>query len=769
MRSHAQAVAAIALALSFYIISTPVMGADVTIRKVADPMTEVPDGDTIELIYSAQLDVDRTVFEADTSAPLNGIWVEAAGEIQEIVDTQTLIPGRGDAFTRFGEYSHHDGLTVFYGEHPEFCDLGQCGGLYEAGPGGLTLIADLDTLMPDRSTEFELLDSPVVTGEGLAFRGATFTDIFSFGFGVYADLGAGLITVADWETPTPSGSGTLLFDFFGSRIDIYAGEVFFYATNTADYQTGYYAWQAATGTYRVLRDAATVVPGTQTPFDTVDKDTFTDGTYAFVGTHGGSPDESLYADFGDGLTEIVSANELAAEWFSGPVAFLTVSAGAGTVAFTAADTERPADDRLFMYRHADRSLSSILGSGDLVDGRYVDYVQLDRRGADGESVALKAEFKDTLRTELYVASLFAPRRHLIEGPDVDGNGYGEMILLRQDPSDRSYEIQVRDASTGGIFSTIPLGTDPVYDLAVIQTPGETPRVATYTRNTSGRLLVKIYALDDGTLIRSIQLWKNMRPIAMTILSDLNGNGAPEVAAMAESSKPFVRLQVIDTDTEELLNALVHGSSLRPVDVLATQDIGAGSAPELVIMGIVRSTAKVRFIVQDAGDGMILSDFFAGFDDKAPVFDATIVDDVSGDGVPDLVLARQRLAQGKAGYEIRDLLTGASTSERMPVTDSRPVRATPLQDVTGDGKPELGLLLVAPGGASRVEIHDVSGNTRLDTIEMLAIDNATDLTTTPDIDDSGHQEVVTLGRYFDIDMLELHDIVDGTALRYYFVP
>jgi hypothetical protein len=256
---------------------------------------------------------------------------------------------------------------------------------------------------------------------------------------------------------------------------------------------------------------------------------------------------------------------------------------------------------------------------------------------------------------------------------------------------------------------------------------------------------------------------------MTVLPDMNGNGAPEIAAMAETSQPFIRVKILDSKTGEELNVISHGKSLRPVAIFAIDDLNASGLPEVVIMGVVRSTAKVRIIVQEAGDGTILSDFFAGYEDKAPVLDAMLIEDISGNGTPEIVLARSRPALGKATYEARDLLSGLSVTEKTWVTDSRPLRVTGIEDLTADGKAEIGLLMVAPEGDTQVRIYDLITNSLVESMDMLALGHGRGLVTTPDIDASSSEELVVFGEHFGADLLEIRDCADGDPLRYYFVP
>jgi len=763
----------IAAAVPIFLFPRLAQGEDVIFEQVAGPNTEAPGGGYYQYLHSASLDEERAVFQAQTSLYVDGIWAYEKAKFTTVADTDTLVPGSVVHFSAFDVPVQHAGETAFFGQYPEYCDLGPCGGIFRAGSAGLTRIADTNDTVPDRNDTYEYLSQPAIGEDGVAYRGGMVIQPQGYPeyvYGVYADLGSGPVTVADWETPTPFGTGHLYLDYYEGHIAVYQGEVYFQAYNTGNYRDGYYAWDALSDTYRVLRNAETLVPGTQSYFDWATGDAFRNGTFAFIGDYWTDDyQQGVFADFGEGLTTIVSDDELSSDWYGGEVEIESLAVNGDTLAFTVYDYWYYGANRLYLYRHSDETLYPIIGSGDTLDDRVVERVDLYWDGAGDEAVAFLVQFRDHWERELYVASLHTPKHDVLAGPDMDGNGYDEVILLRQESDDHSYLLQVRDAFTGGMSAMISLGDFPVYDIALVENAGQAAEVAVYGKKHNGRLIVKFFSLADGSFLRTLSLWKDMTPIAMAVLPDMNGNGAPEIAAMAETSQPFIRVKIFDSLTGDELNTISHGKSLRPVSIFTTDDLNASGAPELVIMGIVRSTAKVRLIVQDAADGTVLSDFFAGYDDKAPVLDEMLVDDLGDTGAPEILLSRARLEQGKANYEARDLLSGSIVVDKKWVTDDHPLKVTAVEDLTADGRPEIALLMVAPDGKTQIRIHDLATNSLVDTMDMLSIEAGWGLITTPDIDASQTEELVALGEHFGADMIEIRDCADGDPLRYYVVP
>lgn len=151
----------------------------------------------------------------------SGVYTNIGG-LQVVADTQTPIPSGAGTFTSFGSSS-------IAADHVAFDGLasGPGSGIY-TDIGGLTVVADQSTPVPGGTSLFQSMHSPSFDGEHVAFWGCgprpgDLSCGFPWAEGIYSDVG-GLHVVADTDTPVPEGSGT--FSWFGGP-SIDAGNVAF--------------------------------------------------------------------------------------------------------------------------------------------------------------------------------------------------------------------------------------------------------------------------------------------------------------------------------------------------------------------------------------------------------------------------------------------------------------------------------------------------------------------------------------------------------------
>lgn len=772
MKRIAFSTAALLVAAVLPVIPTELLADDVIHREVAiSGRTDLPTGGVVGGIRSTTLEKNRVVFQAESwnaNPDITALWNEEAGQIEPIVSTETLVPGSIIHFAGFEGHAQDGDATVFVGSYPEYCELGEpCGSIYVHEGGQYTFVVDTNQQLPGRNVDFERLAFPAIDNGQVAFLGGTKTSQYQSEYGVYADLGAGVRVVADWETMTPGGDRELEITRWDTNIAIEDGVVYF-AADANGYDRSYYSWDTATETFSVLRDPNTQVPGSTTRFQQGWNDTYCGGTYAFTGEYESSH-VGVFADFGDGLRKVVTESDLLPEMVSdGDVYFASLAACGDVVAFVA--ESYPGDrHELYMYRYSDDSLTIMLRRGDVLDGWIVQDIELDRTALSGESVAVRVTLRDIWATGLYVISLHRPLHPMLAASDMGGNGFDEVILLQQSLSALEYYAQVRDSYTGGMIATTPLGRLPVYDMALIDRPEGSQNLAVLLQEKTRRVRVDLIEPVSGDRSLRINLWNASEPIALAVVPDQNGNGFDEIAVVAEKDDVGVRVQLRDTGTGSKLSGYGLVQGVRPEALFAIGDTDASGSTELLALGPDESSGLIRSVIFEALSGSPVRSFTLGSATRAPLFDAKVVDDIDGDQVAELAVARERKATGKAGWQIWSLLTGTKTAANLRAMEVRRLRILGLEDLSGDGWPELGLLRVKPDRSTLFEVFDPVTRSRLARYKMMALEDGRNLVAVGDLNGNEAAEFVVEGDHFEMGLLEIRDCEDGTALRFYAVP
>jgi hypothetical protein len=747
------------------------LAGDVVYRTaVVAERTAVPEGGTLSDINTYTLDGSRvalTGFSFDVGPTLEGVWKTAGNRLETVVSTETLIPGSQFQFIGFNDIFMDGERTAFVGQYPNACPSDSCVGIYVHEGGDYRLLVDTFQTVPGRDSNFQSLGQPVIDEDQFAFLGWSHSDQFGFGVGIYADFGDGLTTVADSETAIPGRSGNFNIVEYDTGLSIEDGVVYFSATNSLDGTSGYYAWDSTTQAFETLRDRRTLVPGTDRRFNEARSDVHCGGTYAFVGEYANYSDRGVFADFGDGLVKVVDEAGLFeddrddAEYF-----FEQLSACGDAVAFVvySSDTEGPA---VFVYRRSDDSVTRVLGFGDTIGGNRIEDLFITPRSVSGDSVAVNVRLSINFASAIIVASIHDPARRMLVAGDRSGNGYEEIVVLDQDEASGRYVAKLHDAYSGGRVGTVPLGARPVQDFGLLDDPGRKLRVAAFYEASSGRSILDYVVAANGTLQARTKLWQDATPLALAKLPDANDNGVAEVAAAARTVDDVVEIEVREGRSGKRIAAYPVADRFELVTLLSIADVAG--VPALVLVGEDEASGRARVLVVDALTGSELYRINLGRFAGAPVLDAVMIDDLDGDGVPELALARTNVSSGKSGWQVWNVVTGTKTAARFTGMQVVDLRITAQPDLGEDGLAELGLLRVKPDGTSVVEIDDPVTAASLGRYRMRALTDGRAIAPLAPIDGNGTAEFVVLGDHFGANLLEVHDSGDGTDLRYFYLP
>ena len=379
-----------------------------------------------------------------------------------IVDTDTLVPGDTETFTRLAYASTEDGEVAFSSYL----------GIYLNSNAQLDAIADMNTPPPGRGGGFHFWDTSerVPFDQGtLAFYGSWYDGtVGSYGQGIYVDDGSGLATVVEGDagTPVPDDTGTFSWVYYpalsdgdivflgysssgayglyrtsnGSFVrlvdsmDEMPGEAFafnyfcnpashdgvvafggygrFFDGVTFDWQQGIYAHDG-TGLQRIAdNDSTTPDGGTFNRIDYCSADTFGGNTAfaaEFINT-AGQRAYGIFAEIDGSLTQLVDTNDV---WPNRSLTYAYVyepRIGDDAVLFSAYGYDRNASSYEDRYKYGAflmhrGEILPILTSGDELDGQVVNYTYgFGRDALDGTNAVVNITFQDGSQA-IYLAAL----------------------------------------------------------------------------------------------------------------------------------------------------------------------------------------------------------------------------------------------------------------------------------------------------------------------------------------------------------------------------
>lgn len=139
-------------------------------------------------------------------ASLFTLWINASAyaadyTFTKIFDTNDIIPGRSDTFTRFDTPSLDGRDIAFAGERNS-----DYSGALTYINGRFNVVADSTMPIPGGVGNFDTLEIPIIDNGNVVFVGTQNSGFEAHG--IYTDLGGSLRVVADHNTPIPEAQVT---------------------------------------------------------------------------------------------------------------------------------------------------------------------------------------------------------------------------------------------------------------------------------------------------------------------------------------------------------------------------------------------------------------------------------------------------------------------------------------------------------------------------------------------------------------------------------
>ncbi|MDM9384259.1 PEP-CTERM sorting domain-containing protein [Chlorogloeopsis sp. ULAP01] len=403
--------ASIVLSQSINLLSIQkVNAADFKFTKIADKNTPIPGGiGNFQSFGSPSLSGHNIAFQGynfDNYDRIKnqGIYISTglSGGLTKIADKDTLIPGGIGNFRTFGSQSISGNNIVFEGYgYYHYGNVDQQG-IYVTTPinSALTNFVDKNTLIPDFTSK-KYVRNPSISGSNIAF---TIGEADETGYaekrGIYANTGenGALIKIAGTNTPIPDSISN--FDLVdsasisGSNIAFWGGAL---SSDIVDHQGIY----ASTGENRALikiADTNTPIPGSVGNFTYVESPRISGRNIVFSGVSD-ADQQGIYANMGENgaLLKIADTNTPIPDSNSNFHYFEGISISGSNIAFAGIleDNYYEAYREMGVYLYADGVLSKVISSTDtLIPGKTIRNIYMSNQGLDGESLAFLAAFND---------------------------------------------------------------------------------------------------------------------------------------------------------------------------------------------------------------------------------------------------------------------------------------------------------------------------------------------------------------------------------------
>jgi hypothetical protein len=350
---------------------------------------------------------------------------------------------------------------------------------------------------------------------------------------------------------------------------------------------------------------------------------------------------------------------------------------------------------------------------------------------------------------------------IVSLPDINDNGAPELGVVV--PGNTS--VHVRDALTGDLLTDIDFGSDAAFDLAVLPDldAGGAPEVAILQQQPSGQ--VRVQARDSATGAVTSNLWYGLQyePVSMSVISDYNTNGFPEVAVLgSEYGTDAIRVQIRDADTDEFVDNIFLGTQSIAKNLVSVTDTSGNGTPEMGILGVLKDNDQVRTQIWDADTAAFQSNIWFG--NVYQPHSMITIPDINSNGSDEIVAVGVDPATQNIRVQVRD---SASTITHYNIwlgNTNEAVDIALINDINGNGFADLAVLLKTPTGTGRVRVQDGLNGAFIRNLFYTVVDNPAGLAVMPDYSGNGFEELAVLGENAGVRHVQILDTVSGSQVN-----
>lgn len=358
-------------------------------------------------------------------------------------------------------------------------------------------------------------------------------------------------------------------------------------------------------------------------------------------------------------------------------------------------------------------------------------------------------------------------------PDVDGNGFDDLAVVRSDKASGTFSVLVLDSASPRTLARKQFGAglEPV-DLAVVPHFAGTgaDELAVLTRDArDGTIAATVIDGDSGQVLQTIAFDPGFVPVALAAVPSFGGSTAGEVALLAwRASDEATRVIIKDASSGAALRTLSFSNGFQPLGIAVVPSFGGGPAAELAILVRRPSTGLNGVYLRDAGSGtiLVLGQFAAGFQ---PVSIAALRNFGGTDASELAVVGQGGAAPQAVVFDASSVATLASVTLDSTLL---PVGLTVIPDFAGAAADEIAVVGKRSGDRGvRVLVHDGSTGESLRTIGFPATRSPVAVATVPSIGGDPADDVGVVVTTATDDRLRIfvNDPATGARVRTILVP
>jgi len=249
-------------------------------------------------------------------------------------------------------------------------------------------------------------------------------------------------------------------------------------------------------------------------------------------------------------------------------------------------------------------------------------------------------------------------------------------------------------------------------------PGESAFAVVAKNSLDNRISVQLRRISDGSLIKTLLFFRDIwDEIDLGAIADISGNNHPEILVVGQSDVGRIVAVVMDADSGQVINRISYfGAASTPKAITEIASIGGSAAPELPLLaakGNGRNTVQSRDAVTDAVISSVyfLNSFWNSMDIGG-------LGDVNGNTSADMSVFARHITKGTIQGDVRDALTG-DLIQRVKFLGPlwKPYAFAVLDDITGNGVQELGVVARNGNGDIKVQLRDASTGVTVKTINI----------------------------------------------------
>jgi hypothetical protein len=346
-------------------------------------------------------------------------------------------------------------------------------------------------------------------------------------------------------------------------------------------------------------------------------------------------------------------------------------------------------------------------------------------------------------------------------PDLNSNGSPDIAVFV--PGTNNH-VHVRDGSTDALIRDIDFGADAVYAMKLVPDLNSSgaPEIGLLNEQASSQVRVQIRDSASGVSVRNLWLGAAYAPIAFQVIPDYNASGSPEIAVMGADATDAIRVQVQDADTGTTLDNVFLGNQGFGKDFVAVADTSGNSAPELGILSVLKGNDQVRMQVWDAVDATFQTNVWFG--KVYQPLSLITMPDINANGSEEIVAVGVDPATQNIRVQVRDSASAATHYNIWLGAVNEAVDIALINDINGNGFPDLAVLLKAPDGTGRVRVQDGLNGTFIRNLFYTVVESPAGIAVLSDYSGNGFEELAVLGMNNGVRHVQVLDTSTGSQVN-----